>query len=240
MCFVTIGMKIGIKQVVEYFIPKGNNLFVAAGFQALSGVMKTENQPAPVGRPRDFDEDVALGRAMELFWRKGYDGTSLSELTDVMDINKPSLYAAFGNKESLFRKALDRYEGERVGAAVKALGEPVARDAIEQLLLVTIDTQTDPKTPPGCLVVQGALPNGEKGDLVALELVKRRAATQSAIRQRLERAKSEGDLPAGTKPADLARFVFTVIEGLAAQARDGATREELRRVAVQAMRVWPE
>jgi AcrR family transcriptional regulator len=202
--------------------------------------MKTENQAAPVGRPRDFDEEVALGRAMELFWRKGYEGTSLAELTEVMDINKPSLYAAFGNKASLFRKALDRYEGERAGAAIEALSEPVVRDAIEQLLYVTIDSQTDPKTPPGCLVVQGALPNGEKGDLVAQELVKRRMATQNAIRQRLEKAKSEGDLPAGTKPAELARFVFTVIAGLAAQARDGASREELRRVAVQAMKAWPE
>ena len=193
----------------------------------------------PVGRPRAFDADLALDRALEVFWRKGYEATSLTDLTDAMDINKPSLYAAFGNKEALFRKAVDRYESERAPAAGAALAEPSARVAIERLLNVILESQTDPDNPPGCLVVQGALPRGAADEPIARELQQRRAATQEAIRTRLERAKIEGDLAAGTDPADLARYVFTLIEGLAAQARDGASRNELRRLVVMAMRAWP-
>jgi len=207
--------------------------------------MKSENPPAEpvpatVGRPRAFDVDQALAQALEVFWRKGYEGTSLSELTEAMGINRPSLYAAFGNKEALFRQALDLYERERAPAAAAALAETAGRVAIERLLHVIIDSQTDPKTPPGCLVVQGALPSGAKSEPVADELVARRAATQGAILKRLQRAQADGELPEGATPADLARYLFTVIEGLAAQARDGASREQLRRVAALALRVWPE
>lgn len=194
---------------------------------------------APIGRPRAFDPDQALGKALELFWRKGYEGTSLSELTEAMGINRPSLYAAFGNKEALFRKALDRYEAERMTAAVAALAEPQVRVAIERFLRVTIASQTAPEGPRGCLVVQGALPNGVEDDLVPRELSGRRAATQTAILKRLERAQSEGDLPADTDVTDLARYIFTVIEGLATQARDNASAEELNRVATIALRALP-
>ena len=206
--------------------------------------MTPENSPsvsssAPVGRPRAFDPEQALARALEVFWRKGYEATSLSDLTEAMGINRPSLYAAFGNKESLFRKAVDRYESERAPAAMAALAEPVARVAVERLLNVILESHTHPDNPPGCLVVQGALPSGVADEPIARELQDRRAATQGAIRARLERAKAEGDLPADAEPADLARFVFTVIEGMAAQARDGASRAELRRMVDLAMRVWP-
>lgn len=206
--------------------------------------MKAENEsavPAPVavGRPRAFDAEQALARALEVFWRKGYAATSLTDLTDAMDINKPSLYATFGNKEALFRKAVDLYESERAPVAMAALAEPSARVAIERLLNVILESHTHPDNPPGCLVVQGALPSGASDEPIAQELQQRRAATQGAIRERLERAKVEGDLAADADPADLARYVFTLIEGLAAQARDGATRVELRRLVAVAMRAWP-
>ncbi|MDF3058989.1 MAG: transcriptional regulator [Rariglobus sp.] len=229
---------------VNDFIPKGKYLFESRFFRGLLIGMKAENEsavpsPVTVGRPRAFDADRALDRALEVFWRKGYEATSLTDLTEAMDINKPSLYATFGNKEALFRKAVDRYESERAPVAGAALAEPSARWAIERLLHVILESQTHPDNPPGCLVVQGALPSGASDEPIARELQQRRAATQGAIRERLERAKTEGDLAADADPADLARYVFTVIEGLAAQARDGATREELRRLVAVAMRAWP-
>lgn len=205
--------------------------------------MKAENEsvaPVAVGRPRAFDVDQALARALEVFWRKGYESTSLTDLTEAMDINKPSLYATFGNKEALFRKAVDLYEREREPVFRAALSEPVARVAIVRFLEATIATHTNPHTPPGCLVVQGALPGGAADEPIAQELVARRAAAQLAIRQRLERAQVEGQLPAGAEPADLARYLFTLVEGMAAQARDGASAEELRRMVALALRVWPE
>ncbi|HEY8932581.1 MAG TPA: TetR/AcrR family transcriptional regulator [Rariglobus sp.] len=200
----------------------------------------TSAVPAPVGRPRAFDADRALARALGVFWRKGYEATSLADLTEAMDINKPSLYAAFGNKEALFRKALDLYEREREPAFRAALSEPVARVAMVRFLEAIIATHTCPETPSGCLVVQGALPSGADAEPIAQELMVRRAGAQAAIRQRLERAQAEGDLPADLAPEDLSRLIFTLVEGMAAQARDGATAEELRRMVALALRVWPE
>lgn len=206
--------------------------------------MKTDKEkggaaPVAVGRPRAFDADQALAKALDVFWRKGYEATSLTDLTEAMDINKPSLYAAFGNKEALFRKAVDLYESERAPVAMAALAEPVAKVAIERLLNVILESHTQPDNPPGCLVVQGALPSGAEDEPIARELQQRRAATQGAIRERLEQAKAAGELAADADPAELARYVFALIEGMAAQARDGATRDELRRLVTIAMRAWP-
>src|SRR5258707_4477360 len=113
------------------------------------------------GRPRGFDVDEALDRALEVFWRQGYEGTALSDLTAAMGINRPSLYAAFGNKEALFRKVLDRYAERTTASVVHALAEPTARTVVERLLLAAADAQTDPCNPRGCLMVQGALSCGE-------------------------------------------------------------------------------
>jgi AcrR family transcriptional regulator len=190
------------------------------------------------GRPREFDADKALDRALQVFWRKGYEGASLSELTKAMGINRPSLYAAFGNKEELFRKALDRYaEGQTT--YFEALQEPTARAVVERLLLGLGDALTDRRNPRGCLMVQGALACGEAANSIREELASRRAAAQHAIRERLERAKSDGDLPAGANPSDLARYVAAVIHGMAVQAAGGASGDELRSVAQTALQAWP-
>src|SRR5882724_3596770 len=119
--------------------------------------MKQVLPPASKGRPRAFDLDAALQKALELFWRQGYEGTSMSDLTTAMGINRPSLYAAFGNKEQLFAKAVERYNSGRTCFMAKALGEPKARAVAEQLLRGVVDMLSDPKTPAGCLMVQGAL-----------------------------------------------------------------------------------
>jgi AcrR family transcriptional regulator len=191
------------------------------------------------GRPRSFDTDKALDRAMHVFWRKGYDGTSLSDLTRAMGINRPSLYAAFGNKESLFKKALDRYAQGPGGFVREALALPAAREVVERLLMGSADHQSNPRGPKGCLLVQGALSCGDAPEPVRKDTAARCRALDAALRQRLERAVAEGDLPKGTDAEELTTFVVTVIRGMAVQAAGGAGRAELRRVAARALRAWP-
>src|SRR5256714_9940472 len=123
--------------------------------------MKSETDLPQRGRPRAFDPDAALERAMHVFWAKGYEGASLSDLTRAMRINRPSLYAAFGNKEELFRKVLDRYMNGPLAYFGKALAAPKARDVIEQIFLGAANMPSDPRTTAGCLVVQGALACGD-------------------------------------------------------------------------------
>src|SRR5262245_34971388 len=145
----------------------------------------------PKGRPRQFDIHKALDAALLLFWRHGYEGTSLAALTDAMGINVPSLYAAFGNKETLFRKALDRYLQEPASYLPKALEARSARRAVEKLFRGAINMVMHPRHPDGCLLVQGALAAGPAAAAIRKELSLRRAAAESAVRSRLERAVAE-------------------------------------------------
>ena len=192
-----------------------------------------------IGRPRAFDMDQALDRALDVFWRKGYEGASICDLTAAMDINPPSLYAAFGNKEGLFRKAVDRYTARHAGFLQEALALTKAKDCIKALLRRTANSLTDESTPPGCLLVQGIAGAGEHAKCISDELCARRAANEKAIRERLKRAKTEGDLPKDADPSALARFIATVTQGMAVQAAAGASRAELRRVAETALRAFP-
>lgn len=191
------------------------------------------------GRPREFDADEALDKALHVFWRRGYEGTSLSDLTEAMGISRPSLYAAFGNKEELFRRAMDRYSKGPAAYTHEALKEPTARLVAERLLRSTADSLTDPCNPPGCLGVQGALSCGEAAQSVKEELCARRAASEAALKERFERAKVEGDLPADVDPADLARYIATVTQGMSVQASGGASRSDLHKVVDMALRTWP-
>ena len=202
--------------------------------------MKSETAPPQRGRPRAFDPDVALDRAMHVFWAKGYEGASLSDLTRAMRINRPSLYAAFGNKEDLFRKVLDRYVDGPLAYFGKALATPKARDVVEQIFFGAARMAGDPRFPSGCLMVQGALAVGNAARSVQKEAVGRRAASEVALRRRLQRAKREGDLPENADPTELARYVMTVLQGMAVQGANGAGRDQLRRVAQIALRAWPK
>ena len=199
--------------------------------------MKRRTAPQ-IGRPRAFDPEAALDRAMHVFWAKGYDGASLFDLTRAMRINRPSLYAAFGNKQQLFRKALDRYVNGPVAWFGQALTAPKARDVVEQIFLGTVSMTEQTGMPPGCLLVQGALACGSVP--ARKEVAERRAAVEAALRDRLQRARREGDLPKNADPAQWARYVITVVRGMAVQAAGGATRAQLRRVAQIALRAWPE
>jgi len=198
-------------------------------------------KPAGVaGRPRCFDPEKALDAAMKVFWRKGYEGASLSDLTRAMKINRPSLYAAFGDKEELFRKVLARYGEGPAGYVREALQEPTARAVAGRLLSETAEMLGDPRNPRGCLGVQSALACGEGSEAVRRELVSFRQAGEERIRERFKRAKSEGDLPSDSNPSDLAAYITTVIRGMAVDASSGASREQLRRVARMAMQAWPK
>ena len=193
-----------------------------------------------MGRPREFDVDEALAKALHLFWRKGFEGTSMTDLTDAMGIAKPSLYATFGNKEELFRKALDSYQSTCMAFFDAALAEPTARQAVERLLFGFADVQTDCAHPPGCLETNGALVCSDGADHIRRELIARRAGQVAVLERRLEHARRAGDLSADADPADLARFVMTVVQGMAVQAASGAGRDALYGVIRTALRAWPE
>lgn len=201
--------------------------------------MHKEESAGQRGRPREFDTDQALDRALEVFWRKGYEGASISDLTEAMGINRPSLYAAFSNKEALFRKALDRYAAGPAAYAYRVLHEPTARAVVERLLRERADALTDPHNPHGCLGVQSALACGDAAQSIKDEMCRRQTTWQEALRSRFERARREGDLPDSADCADLARFVATLVQGMAVQAAGGATRKQLRKVAEMALLAWP-
>ena len=191
------------------------------------------------GRPRAFDVDEALDRALEVFWRQGYEGTSINDLTQAIGITKPSLYAAFGNKEDLFRKALDRYIDGPGGYVQVAMARPTVREVVEHLLLGAADAVTNPENPPGCLAVQAALCCGDAAESIKQELMSRRANGEDDLRKRFARAVAEGDLPADTDAADLARYISAILQGMAVQAAGGASRDELQKVAKMALKTWP-
>ncbi len=200
--------------------------------------MKQDSSGA-VGRPREFDLDVALTAALKVFWRKGYDGASLTELTEAMGITRPSLYCAFGNKEALFKSALDLYEREKLAFMDQALSAPTAYECVERMFVGGCRVYSDPET-PGCLGVNSVLScQGIASESVRQELTDRRLDIEAKIRARFERAKAEGDLDAKTDPKALAAFVITLGQGLALQGGMGASRETLQQIVDTALQAIP-
>jgi AcrR family transcriptional regulator len=201
--------------------------------------MKNVAKTASAGRPREFDMDNALDGALRVFWRKGYDGASLSDLTKAMGINRPSLYAAFGNKEQLYCKTFDRYSksrGERLSGFSAAA---TARDSVEMLLRETVENVTDPKNPGGgCFGVQGAMTCFNMSRGVKEHIGEAQATLDRLLRERFERAIADGELPRGSA-ADPARFCAVTIQGLGIQAKAGSSRKELHRVVDLFLQTWP-
>lgn len=192
-----------------------------------------------LGRPRAFDVDEALDQAVRVFWARGYEGASLDDLTGAMGITRTSMYRAFGNKEDLFRRALDRYTEGPASYFARALREPTARAVATTLLTGAVRATTEPECPAGCLGVQGSLAAGEAGRPARDILTAWRENGTDHLRARFATAVDEGDLPAGTDPGALARYVMTVANGIAVQAASGATRPDLQLVADMALRAWP-
>ncbi len=188
-----------------------------------------------MGRRRAFATEKALDNALKVFWCKGYEGASMPALTKAMGINRPSLYAAFGNKEQLFRQALDRYAARARQFITSALENKNAHNAIQQLLYGVADAHMEESMPRGCLFVQGALSCSESAEPIKLELTQRRKEIENELLKRLKRAGKEGDLPKHTKPDELACFFSTILQGMAVQAASGANRKQLHAIADTAL-----
>jgi AcrR family transcriptional regulator len=193
---------------------------------------------AAVGRPREFDVEDALERAMRVFWERGYAGASLVDLTAAMGITKTSMYAAFGNKEQLFRRAVERYADGPGAYATRALEQPTARAVVEAFLRGAVSTTTRPDDPSGCLSVQGALAAGDGARPARDLLAGWRNETGVRLEERFRRAIDEGDLPRDSDPAGLSRLTMTLAFGIAVQAAGGLGSDELDGVVDLAMRDW--
>ena len=191
------------------------------------------------GRPRGFCVEDALDRAMTVFWRNGYEGASMSELTAAMGINSPSLYACFGNKEGLFRAVLERYDERRKSFMEYVMAAPDVGEVAERFLHGVADfaADTSGKNPPGCLLLQSGLSCGE--ETIPDELARHRAEKETALRTRLEEARKNGELSQDADPAGLARYLMAVSNGICVQAASGASGKELHDVATLALKAWP-
>ncbi|WP_197938181.1 TetR/AcrR family transcriptional regulator [Phytohabitans flavus] len=192
-----------------------------------------------MGRPRGFDIDEALERAMRVFWEQGYEGSSLADLTGAMGITKTSMYAAFGNKEQLFRKVLQRYANGPAGYFDDALEQPTARSAVEALLRGSVRTSTLPVGFAGCLTIQGALPACDENRPAHDALVQFRNEAVERLELRFGRAVEEGDLPGDADPRRLARYVMALAFGIPVHAANGLGRAELDEIVDQVMMSWP-
>ncbi|MFJ9544988.1 TetR/AcrR family transcriptional regulator [Streptomyces erythrochromogenes] len=190
------------------------------------------------GRPRSFDRDAALDKAMTAFWERGYEATSIADLTASIGISAPSLYAAFGDKRTLFDEVVVVY-GSRYAdfAAVALAEEPTARAAVGRVLREAAGIYTDPAHPPGCMVLSAAI--NTTSDEVAQALRMRRNANLELFERRIRADVATGELPADTDARALARYAGAVLLGMSQQSRDGATREELEAVAERALLAWP-
>lgn len=192
------------------------------------------------GRPRSFDKEAALDCAMEVFWRLGYEGASMADLTAAMGIASPSLYAAFGSKEALFRLALEHYsatEGREIWGGVEQAGS--AHDAVRNYLMDTARVFTRRSKPAGCLIVLSALHPAERSDTVRQTLIAMRERTVENLRERLRQGVATGEIAAQANLDAIARYYVTVQQGMSIQARDGASRRDLEAVAQAALAAWP-
>jgi AcrR family transcriptional regulator len=192
------------------------------------------------GRPREFDQEKALDRALELFWRQGYEGTSIADLTAAMGITPPSLYAAFGSKEQLYYEVLQRYRASVGRCLTTALeAEPTAYNAVERFLYESARIFSAREKPSGCLISSGILSCAPENKKVAETVASMRAEAIQAIRRRLQAAVKSGELPRPTDITQLARFYSAVVQGMSVQARDGASAKTLRAIAETALKAWP-
>jgi TetR/AcrR family transcriptional regulator, copper-responsive repressor len=193
----------------------------------------------PRGRPRSFDRDAALEAALQVFWEKGYEAASLSDLTEAMGINPPSLYAAFGDKEKLFLEAARKYAQAR-GSSCPYVDEPTARGAIERLLTYMARDLTEASHPRGCMMMMAAATVTDTSPQLQKALADMRTGARDRLKERIKQGIAEGDVPAGADANALADFFSAVMTGMSMQARDGASRRSLLATVEQAMSIFPQ
>ena len=201
--------------------------------------MESTIAPPVKGRPREFCVDKALAEALHVFWAKGYDGASMTDLTEAMGITKPSLYAAFGNKEALFHKALDLYEAEKLEYTRAALRQPTARKVAEYYLRGGVEVHAADGEPHGCMGLMSSLACSPEAESIKADVISRRASSQRALVERFEQAKRDGDLPAHIDAAGLTSFLYAILQGITVQAGAGATRAELEKLVDTSLALWP-
>lgn len=192
-----------------------------------------------MGRHREFDVQEVLDAALDVFWQKGYEGASYADLTSATGVERPGLYSAFGNKESLFKQALERYYDHYLAFFPAALELPTSKEVVKDILFKSIEVNTRNPDCRGCLGIQGALAVSDSSEPVRLAVVEARAKGESILRERLERARDDGDLPASADCSALASYVCAVLHGMAVQAKAGFSKEKLEAVATQAIDSWP-
>lgn len=198
------------------------------------------NEAKARGRPRSFDRDEALDHAMRLFWEHGYEATSLSQLTKAMGVTAPSLYAAFGDKETLFLQAVDRYVARGGDQTAALMGSAkTAREAVARVLAESAVRLTDPRFPRGCMVVLSAVSVSEEAERVQAELARCRASWEAQMKARIERGIADGDVPESANAAALASFFMAVLQGMSLHAKDGASRERLQEIGDAALLAFP-
>ncbi|MBC2667293.1 TetR/AcrR family transcriptional regulator [Novosphingobium flavum] len=190
------------------------------------------------GRPRQFDLDEALAAALRVFWTKGYEGASLSDLTEVMGITRPSLYAAFGNKENLFRQALDLYEREKLAYIGRAIEAPTARAVAENMLFGAVDTVTGSEC-RGCMGVIASVACQTVEPSIRDDVNSRAESAKRVIVDRFQRAIDAGEFHGPTNAEAITRYLIAIMQGMSVQAQSGATREELLQVVESALAAWP-
>lgn len=192
-----------------------------------------------MGRPRGFDKEAALDAAMRVFWGKSYEGATLTDLTDAMGINRSSMYAAFGDKEALFKLAIARYREGPMAYLREALAASTIPAVLEALLYGTVEFLGSPDHPRGCLSIQGAIACGADEEPVKAAMIEWRKEGETALKKRFVQARTGGDLPDDIDPADFARYISLLLSGLGVQAANGATKREMRRLAALALRSMP-
>lgn len=189
------------------------------------------------GRPREFDADEALASALRVFWAKGYEGASLTDLTSAMGITRPSLYAAFGNKEALFKHALDLYESDRLAYVMSALEAPTARQVIHRVLEGTIDNITSECR--GCLGVISAVQCNAADSPIQQNLRARFQSFRALIIARMQQAINDGDFTKPVTAEAMTQYLMAVLQGMSIQAGVGASRKQLLDVADATLAMWP-
>lgn len=192
-----------------------------------------------MGRHRKFDVEQALDAVLCVFWRKGYEGTSYVDLTEAAGVERPALYAAFGNKEALFRQALARYQERYLDFIPHALALPTSREVAAHVLYGAAELNTRDPGHAGCLGINGVMAGSDEAEPVRQALIDFRADGEALLRARFERAQAEGDLAPGARPAVLAAFVLAIMHGMAVQAKAGFSREMLEAIVEQALSTWP-